>query len=303
MIEELERIPGVLFLLYYAALSAVAIFAARSWADADGSRQHPIPDVTQLDPPAIALLRGGPNAVIRVAAANLWMSDAIAIDGRKLSLREPDPRTSAIRRSASETLIEDELRRFLRVPRESSDLFRSYLPTEPSGSGLTDRVERLLAPLTDELRQLHLLRAGADRDRARKATMTAASVLVAVGGTKLLLGSVGQHPVLLLILAIAASVYVLYKVVDAPRTTALGRQYVRQLESSFGWLKESAAWVSPTSGITPGFAVAIFGIGLISNGKGDPFGVAFGKSGGGNGGGGCGGCDGGCGGCGGCGCG
>ena len=61
MIEMLIRIPGPIFLILFIGLALVCIIVGWWWANADGSAEYLLPDLTSLnlDAVAIEVLRGG----------------------------------------------------------------------------------------------------------------------------------------------------------------------------------------------------------------------------------------------------
>lgn len=69
-LEMLMKIPGSIFLWYFAGLSIVCIVIGWLWKNVDGSIRYLFPELTRFD--TIAALREGMNATIRTAIFSLW---------------------------------------------------------------------------------------------------------------------------------------------------------------------------------------------------------------------------------------
>ena len=121
MFDLLIQIPGPMFLVLFAGLSAICIFIGWLWVNADGSTRYPLPEPTHIDPLMIAALRGGENAVVRTAAFDLWERGLVQLEGKGQSAKiEALP---SDQKPVGE--IETEIYQFVQSRHKPGDLFSS----------------------------------------------------------------------------------------------------------------------------------------------------------------------------------
>jgi uncharacterized protein (TIGR04222 family) len=265
-------------ILYFISLPLICI-ACWYWANADGTKMYPLPELTRFDAVAIANLRGGWAAVIRTVVFSLWRRNLVEIEIKKHSLKKDEILIESVP-SQKKVLgpIEKEIYQSLVAQRQVVDLFKD--------TGLRSRIEQHLEPTSREFEQLHLIRTEADHIRAWTGTIIMA-LGIGAGVIWFLIRIFSFPPILILI---GVPFWVL-KPKALP--TQLGRRYLKALEENFGWVQESLKSGGTPTGIDAAFAIAIFGVGALSGvSLYGPFTQAFPtpKSGG---------CGGGCGGCGG----
>ncbi len=305
MIDILIRIPGPQFLLMFAGLSFFCILAAWWWTDKTEQFQIDLlpSDLRRPSEPSMlsaALLRGKQNAVIRTVLFDLWSRNMIRINGNGAETRvesvpsmDPNIIGGAVHKAIYTSAF---------VPKKISEVF--------SDTKLKTTIENCLNPISERLKRLHLLRNEDDCARALLSFMAAFTVIFGIGATKMALGFMRGRPVGFLVALLIISVIALFFAVKPGITiaTRFGQHYLNSLKQEFQELRGDIIRNKLPSDISPAFAVAIFGAGILAGAEyykpfSDAFAVSAGSSGGcgsgcsggcgGGGGGGCGGCGGG----------
>ena len=301
MLDLLIRVPGPDFLLYFAQLAALAILLGWIWIRRDGTGSLPVPGPTRLDARALAALRGGRQGLLHLALLRLWEAGLIKARG---GADGKDQLVANACQPLPTDPIETLVYRFSAArERAPGDYFKD--------KSLHRQIDLAAKPVYDELERLQL-RTGAVRLLAARRVRTWVVLgLLALGGTKLVLGILHAKPIGFLVLLLALSLILALVLLRPPLTTALGRAFLASMRQRLAWMKTNSR---PNS--DPGLAVALFGLAAVAGVAGlIGFHQAFagternaGDSSGGCGGGGCGGSDsgggdggGGGGGCGGCG--
>ncbi|KPK37625.1 MAG: hypothetical protein AMJ65_14155, partial [Phycisphaerae bacterium SG8_4] len=174
-LEMLRQIPGPIFLLVFIALTAAC--AAIGWlcTNADMTNRHPLPDLTRLDPYAIAALRGGEAAVMQAIVLNLLNQKLVSItplerQGRWGKREFEIVSVPSARRIL--TPLEEEVYQFLETPKNTRQLFESdvYL-----------KIKIHLDSVYDELEELHLAQFGTSPVRRWAVTSVMALIVGTVG--------------------------------------------------------------------------------------------------------------------------
>jgi uncharacterized protein (TIGR04222 family) len=293
-IEMLRQIPGPKFLVLFIVLIGTCIGIGWLWVNADRTKRYPLPGLTYYHAFVITALRGGRAAVIRTAVFSLWIQKLVEIekvhrwwwfDKFEVTIREHELRTEL-------NPIELEIHQFLHAPRSSRDLFRN--------ASLKYRIERYLEPVYGELEELHLMRTKTEKDHAWMVTITIASVIAVLGGTKLYLGLTHGKSSMYLFFLLPVSLISLFVILKPWGTlTQLGRHYLKVLKDRFAWMMIVVDLDRYPEGVDPTLSIAIFGISVLGGtAMYESFCEAFplGQIGGGCSGGCSGGCGGGCGG-------
>ncbi len=298
MIESLTHISVSLFALYFGIFAAICIIIGKLWINADGSDQFPIPDPNRFDPIAIAALRGGWKSVIRTAIFSLWNRDLIRIGMDAIITQGKYVAQSVPEQGENLESIEQDIYQFLQTRKGIRELFQD--------TRLENQIRTRIEPILSELGQLHLLRSASDRFRAWRIALFIALLVAAAGITKpytlvtimgwdkFYIGTARGGSVILLIFLLIGALIVLFAALKpwAP-LTRLGHRYCKTLEEHFGWVKESIKINKAPEGIDPAFAIAVFGVGLLTgNALYGTFSQAFSTESAGGAGGGCGGCGG-----------
>lgn len=274
---------GPAFLVFYAVLVACVLGALKLRRRRPGS-SCPASDPHGMDPYAVAILRGGVDEAVRVAAASLVHRGALTVERRRVRrteghVQDLHPLEAALlRRCEGERALADLAGKTVRAACEP-------LQAELVTAGLV--------PTAEEQRKHH-------HDRA-----VAVLVLAGVAIAKVLTALASGHGNVLLLVVAAPIACFFAALVAAPPRTESGEATLRKLRelSLRGEAESSAAPGSEPMSFTT--AAATFGLAALPLGL-HPWLAEFGdrneRSGGGGGcGGDGGGGDGGCGGCGGCG--
>ena len=263
MLELLTKIPGPLFLMFFAGVIGVCTLLGRYWVDS--SLRYPLPEPERLKPMAFAALKGGWSAVIRTGVFSLWEKKLLQIIGEG---KETIIKVTSQPHQPLEPL-EEEVYRFLQEERRAGDLFANPV--------LRARIEKLLEPVYRELGELHLAQMPEDRRHAWTVTALMLLLVTGIGLVKLYLGLTFERPVgILLVMLMFSPVVLLWVIKPYSKLTRLGRRYIREVERQFGWLKDSVQQGKIPQGINPVFPMALFGVGILEGVDGyDPFSQAF----------------------------
>jgi uncharacterized protein (TIGR04222 family) len=246
-------------ILYFLGWSLICIIIGWYWANADGTKMDPLPELTRFNALAIANLRGGRAAVIRTVVFSLCRRNLAEFGMGKFKYKKRSgykkDRIMIVNKSSQKKVlspIEKEIYEFLATPRRPRELIQD--------SYLRPQIEQHLAPIYREFEQLHLIRTEADHTRAWTATIIMAIVICA-GGIRTII-RIPFH--IIIPFLIIASLFVLFWVLKpwAPHTS-LGRRYLKAIIENFGWVQESLKSGRTPEGIDAAFAIAIFGIGAL----------------------------------------
>ncbi len=262
LVETLRQIPGPIFLGVFVVLEGVCIGVGRLWANVDRTDRYPLPELTCLDPIAIAALRGRSTGVIQAIILNLasqGLAEVTPRERRHWWQKKEFEIVSVPSRKRLLDPIEEKVYQFLETPIGSSKLYQSLAHLQ---------IKQHLQSVYAELEDLHLSQFGTNRIRSWIAIIVMALVVGTVGGTKLYLGFMrSAKPVGFLVILLAVGLWVLFAVLK-PREkwkipTRLGRRYLKALEEHFDWLKQPATLSRKSEGIAPSLSIAIFGVGVM----------------------------------------
>ena len=276
-------LPGPEFLgLYVLFASVVALVVAG--LRRRGERADVETDVARLDPYALAVLRGGDQEALRVAA--------FALLERGVLSRTSEGLRSTVPSSAGRSPIESELLRTFEAEQPVRELFST-----------TGRAE-VCAGLRAQLIAGGLLPDEAQTERQRSLRAAALSGLISVAGVKVIVALATGHGNVLLLVGACAVSCVLCHVIATPRRTAAGEALLRAHQLDLEAARSSTPEASTEGAVR---LAAAFGLGALPAELYPWLRETFPKMGGascggggcgsgGCGGGGCGGCGGGCGG-------
>jgi uncharacterized protein (TIGR04222 family) len=282
--------PGPQFLLFYGLLIALTLTVC--WwllRQSDTTISLPafqIPSST-LDPYEIAYLRGGENEVLRIVLFRLFQQGALYAIPEELGWSGDDK--DRIERRDSNTSLST-------LENDVINCIHSHTARELfQDKAIQYVVELNCRPYKQRLLDEQLLVGSEAKNRAFNWGSIAATVILGLGGYKLITALAKGHTnVYFLILMCAVAVGVLFGICSS-RLTFRGKKYLQNLEAAFGHWKEQASQKAESQLL---LLVGIFGATVLSGTTYDFFSRMFSR-GNGN----CGSCGSGdgCGGCGGCG--
>ena len=295
MIDSLFHIPAYEFLGLYFKLSVACCIAGFVFCRFDFSTSCSLPKLTRFDACAIAWLRGGCQEVLRTALFGLVKKQAVEII--TLGVDEPVLERKDVSNMDFDP-VEREIYRFLYINNTANGLFKN--------KGLKKSILEKMDGARRDLEDRCLARTRSHRILTWSVFVFLLSVLVVVGGARLLAGIVHGRDSGFLLILVAVSVPALYYCCR-PRETAtrLGKKYVKELQRHFKWLESASRKGEAPREIDPALAAGIFGATAIVGAYNKVFGEQLSWTepfrGSGSGTGGCGGCGDAGGGCGGCG--
>lgn len=240
-------LPGPQFLLFYAILSVVLIWAARAF------RMHveggPAPKI-DLNPYAIAYLRGGIAEAVQVAT--VWLVDRSLLSAKNTTLKSAEHATPE----------------FVSEPIEKWILSSAHLPVSAPSLLTNPPGDSVSAPLVATLER-HGLLPNSDLVEKRHLIFTAAfSTLLCTTSLKVIIAfSRGKTNVLYLVwMTVCATL--LLRSVCFPRLSAKGAAMLEDLQILYGRLRDRAQGFR-TGGVDPDVLMlsAVFGIGLLPASK------------------------------------
>ncbi|ALF56231.1 hypothetical protein ACX27_03090 [Nostoc piscinale CENA21] len=302
------------FLRFYGAVVIITALVGR-WFMQDHTRNQPLPLIpSEPDPYKIAYLRSQEMGVAKVAVMDLSQRGYLQITEDSIQQAENHPDVSLL----------------TTIQREAFDWFTT--PTTPRTSGwlLARKLQPHCTVYQQQLQNEQLLTSEQMQVRKELVSFIGISIILMLGGFKLVVALLDDsHNVAYLIIVGIFSVYFLHSLSQIPRLSTLGKNYLKQLETTFGQLKPKIQADIPEvtfaqlrqkveigipSELEYKLAVALYGFELLAGSRYDRYQNIFvpvintasrqNSSSGGCGGGGCsGGCSGSCcgGGCGGCG--
>jgi uncharacterized protein (TIGR04222 family) len=311
--NPIANMQGPIFLVLFAGLtfiSVVVFYLVKS--SIDWTAKMPTPKIPhEIDPFEIAYLRGGENEIIRSIIFSLTKKGFLEIInvGKESYVQQ----TKSQPNWTTLSQIEREALTFFQVKRETKHLFRD--------NGLTRIVEKFDAVCEAKAKQANFLMPHDVIVKTRQLATLFAAAIGLLGFYKLLAAFIhGRSNVIILIIGILATWLVFYLMSKTKRLSALGENYVAQLQTAFDRLRNVKV-SSPDNnqlvmnGIDPTIlAVGLFGTSVLVGSGYNDYETAFkrstatsscgsgcgsscssgGDGGSGCGGGGCGGCGGGC---------
>lgn len=307
---------GPHFLVFYGTMIAFTLAICWWWVWQSDTSEHlpPLELPRQVDPYAVAYLRGGKNEVIRLAIFDLIQNGYLevvdenleAIDGNQ----QGDSGQKKWIRQTANGRVHGELApvvhtvwKWFRAMRKPDEVFRGELPAKVEAH--CEEYQRWM--------EIESLTPTEGRTASLQARVMGALLIAGLGGYKLAVAlSQGRHNVLFLIFMGVVGLVLLFVACKPRRLSRRGKLYLERLQSTFEGLKRQAS-TTVMGGAKPDLLLAtgVFGIAMLASTPYGFFGDVFkrgARSSGGCGGGcssGCGGagCGGGGGGCGGGGCG
>ncbi|MCP4702950.1 MAG: TIGR04222 domain-containing membrane protein [Gammaproteobacteria bacterium] len=241
----LTQIPGPFFLLIFTVFSVACIIGGRLWANADGSKEYPLPEMIRLNPYEIAALRAGRKGVIQTVLFLLWHRKLIKISGKGRTARIMK---GEFRQPTANPLEEAVYNFVVRVKRKPGEFFN---PSRRS-LGLHSKIDELLGPVNQTLEELHLRCDKSEMKQAWIAFLVPLGLILGIGCTKIYFGIYYDRPVIFLILLLIVMAVISIKILKPRQTTQLGRRYQKKLVKNFLWMKSRLQ-------NDPAFDVAVFG--------------------------------------------
>ncbi len=253
MLEILRQIPGTEYLLYYSVLSVCCILLARYLIKNDSSTGHQVPDPTDLDSTHIAVLRGGWAALVRSVIFKFYSEEKIKIKGEKKDVQLE----AAEKKKVMSDPVENEIINNILKSPKPYDLFNNTL--------FIMEINKLLEPVYDRLKKLHLLKSEEEMSRSMKIFYFFEIVIVIAGGLKFYLGMIHDKPVIFLIILMIISGIALFLLArPGEKLTRLGKQYINNLQEHFKWFRESFEKNERPEGIDPALPFAVFGLTIVA---------------------------------------
>jgi uncharacterized protein (TIGR04222 family) len=252
MTEFIVHIPGPVFLLFFSVLSIICIIISKILISRDGYENLPVPEPSQFEPTAIASLRGGWGAVIRVTLFNLWERKMIEITGSG-----NDTRIKSSGTGEHGNAIEAKIFKILTEPQKPSNLFKD--------KSLITAVDGYLREANLKFEKIHLIRTKDDKKKAWMITLSAFCIFILIGMFKTYMGIMRDKPVVFLVLLIVLFT-VIHLVVQQPwkSITGLGNKFLKKAQENFGSLKDEISRGIIPEGANPAMAVAVFGVGILA---------------------------------------
>lgn len=249
MIEELVKIPGPTFLLYFILYSGAVILLSRWFVIRDITSKYDMPEPTTLTPLDISILKNGvPGAIL----ATIY-----SLSQKKLIKVSKNQHGVFIKKSNSKTISSEPLEQlFLNYVGKSTRYSSFFRKTSKK------TVAKRIAPNIEKLKKLRLIPDKEVKQYRWLVFILAIMLIRTVGITKTKLGITNGKPVVFLILLQIAALVALYFTIKplSHRVTYLGRQLLKKMKIRFEWvLNESDQNMNPnTDDIL--FAVAIWGV-------------------------------------------
>jgi uncharacterized protein (TIGR04222 family) len=310
LINTIQSIPGTEFISLYAAyaLGIIILLKIILWIK-DDSRNYPAPPESEITPFEIAVLRNGSNlkAILHTILFSLWQNRLITIRDDGFAFTSPH-----MDKNQKQSDMERDILQYLTVPRKPDSIIK-----DPA---VLEKLKILLAPVKENLIQKKLVFSDDMIKIFKKTFYVFLIVLLFPAIIKLFLGISRDKPVFfLVVLIIAATVFIssIYK--NSTAYTSSGRKYLQELIKRYKQtIKDGKSAAVLPNGVDPVLIAAIFGAGALlafpqcslyaqtfNPGRAGSFGdgvsggsctscsCGSGDGGGGDGGGGCGGCGGG----------
>jgi uncharacterized protein (TIGR04222 family) len=310
---------GPHFLVFYGTMIAFTLAICWWWVRQSDTSDHlpPLELPRQVDPYAVAYLRGGKNEVIRLAIFDLLQNGYLEIvDANLEAIDEKGQGDSGQKKWIRQTAngrVHGELApvvhtvwKWFRAMRKPEEVFSGDLPAKIEAH--CEEYQRWME--TESLTPTE------GRTASLQARWMGVLLIAGLGGYKLAVAlSQGRHNVLFLVFMGVVGLVLLFVACKPRRLSRRGKLYLERLQSTFEGLKRQAS-TTVMGGAKPDLLLAtgVFGIAMLASTPYGFFGDVFkqgarssggcgggcggaGCGGGGCGGGGCGG--GGCGGCGG----
>jgi uncharacterized protein (TIGR04222 family) len=249
MLDIFIHIPSYVFLI----LLFISMGIGWLWINLDDSTYYPLPELTNLNPLEMAVLRDGCRGITQTALFNLWQHRLIMVKGKGKKIKIVRSRKA---RQQLFTNIEELFYDFADSPRRAIDFFRD--------SQLQTQLKSLIKPIDHNLEKLHLKRTPAQLKQAWLffgVTLLLLFTIVSMAGTKLYLETAAgksmdlQLVFLIMIAFLTALIFILILFLIPNRSTRLGQRYQKKLKQHFAWMQEE-----PITNVNPIFCVAVFGV-------------------------------------------
>ncbi|MCG8698464.1 MAG: TIGR04222 domain-containing membrane protein [Bacteroidales bacterium] len=249
MIEELVKIPGPIFLIYFTLYCGVVILLSRWFVLRDFTSKYEVPEPTTLTPLDISILKNGvPGAI----TATLY-----SLSKKKLIKVSKNQHGVFIKKSNSKTTSSEPL----------EQLFLNYVGKSTRYSSFFKKtskktVAKRIAPNIEKLKKLRLIPDKEVKQYRWLMFILAIILILTVGITKTNLGIANDKPVGLLVLLQLVALVALYFAIKplSHRVTYLGHKVLKKMKIRFEWvLNESDTTANPnTNDIL--FALSIWGV-------------------------------------------
>lgn len=233
---------GPQFLAFYLVFAVLVLVGA--WLFRRMKESGPAPKMN-LDPYAIAYLRGGENEAVRVALVSLIDRGLLTTTKSKV-VRASHADPAAVRHPIEQMILKK-----LGLPREASDIFKDA------------SLDLVCAPFQTALQEHALLPDTAAQQSRREVFSGALALLLGVGGIKVFLGLSRDRPVVILVVLMVVVTFFAWKVCF-PRITARGQAMLEDLRALYAGLRLRAATIrAGGTTIDAAMLAAVFGIGLL----------------------------------------
>ncbi|MFK5969890.1 MAG: TIGR04222 domain-containing membrane protein [Candidatus Marithrix sp.] len=249
MIDTLMQMPSSVFMSYFIIFSISCIFIGWLIIRADGSSNHYLPELNELDPFEIAALRDGRKGIIQTALFNLWQQKFLIVSGKKNTVKI---RKKIIPDKQPENSIEDIIYQFAHNPRKPTEFF--------TDATLRSRIDSHIKPINSTLENLHLKRTNFRLKQAWIICGLISFVVIGIASTRLYLDMSTGRPIILMFLLTTIMSTLIFKFLKPNRNTHLGRLYQYKLNKHFEWMK-----LKNTDEIDPAFRIAVFGVTVLAH--------------------------------------
>lgn len=253
--NPLAEMFGPDFLLLYGGILFVTLVAVALLVRRDATYGQPPPPVPlQPDPYEIAYLRGGVNEVLRLAVFSLIQRGYLEVEtGTVKKIRQnalsPDPNVlPPIERTVFNHFIAEST---------AKELFRSELPA---------LVKSYCGDYELKLLTENLLSPAGTRDRAKRIGISAACLILGLGGYKFYAAlENGHYNVGFLTLMGLVSLFILAFICQTSRLSCRGRLYLDSLRRAFDRLRLQKAQITAPDTFDPSalLLVGVFGMAAL----------------------------------------
>ncbi len=248
MIDTLMQMPSSVFMSYFIIFSISCIFIGWLIIRADGSSNHSLPELNELNPFEIAALRDGRKGIIQTALFNLWQQKFLIVSGKKNTVKI---RKKIIPDKQPKNSIEDIIYQFTINPRKPTEFF--------TNASLRSRIDFNMKPINNTLENLHLKRTNFKLKQAWIICGLISFVVIGIASTRLYFEMSTGHPIILMFLLTTIMSTLIFKFLKPNRNTHLGQLYQSKLNKHFEWMK-----LKNTDEIDPAFRIAVFGVTVLA---------------------------------------
>lgn len=247
----LLQVKGQHFLIVFLVYALMVLMGAYLINRQDGTHNSFLYEREMPDPIAVAVLRGGWQAVVQTVIFQLLERGILEIS-RIYSKNS----FVCIARDEKLTPLEQFIMKSLLTKQSVRGLYRD--------SEFKKEMENYLKQSTLKLEQLRLFKDEELRRRSSSIFWLSALLLFLMAVPKLYLGLTWGKPVSFLVLLLLIALVALWFIVIKVRLTTFGKLYWNILKKRFQWAREDFRSGGNDGGLEPAYFVALFGVGVFS---------------------------------------